>query len=120
VLERLLGRNFFRTVLPLQGGNVIKLGAPKFKYSLLPREEVVVTVEYVELLSAGETIALFTNRATPESKREFNKIHSNSKLCSHCFRRDATAPGGGLLPIHGCACVVPASDAESDDSGDSD
>jgi hypothetical protein len=114
-LERLLGRNFFRTTLPQQGGDVIKLGFPKFKYMLLPREEVVVTMEFVELLTPGETIAKFTNRATRESKREFNKTHSNSKFCSHCFRRFATLPGGVILPTHGCTCVDPAAHADSDE-----
>jgi len=109
-LGPLLGRNFFRTALPQQGGDVIKLGFPKFKYSLLPREEVVVTMEFVELLTAGETIAKMTNRATKDSKREFNKTLTNSKYCSHCFRRFATLPSGARLPTHGCTCVDPEAD----------
>jgi hypothetical protein len=111
-LTRLLGRNFFRTSLPQQGGDIIKLGFPKFKYMLLPREEVVITMEYVELLTPGETITKFTNRATKESKREFNKIHSNSKFCKLCFRRFATLPGGVTLPTHGCTCVDPEDPAD--------
>ena len=77
-------------------------------------------MDYVELLTAGETIAKFTNRATKESKREFNKTHSNTKFCKICFRRFATLPGGVALPTHGCTCVDPADPAASESDSEAD
>ena len=117
-LTPLLGRNFFSNTLPQQGGDILKLGAPKFKYMLLPREEVVVTCEFVELWTAGGTMKKFSNRFTKESRREFNKMHSDFKYCSICFRRFATAPGGVPLPTHGCTCTCEDSEDDSDDGSD--
>ena len=90
-LAPLLGRNFSSNTLQQQGGDILKLGAPKFKNMLLPREEVVVTFEFVELWTAAGTMKKFSNRDTKESQREFNKMHSDFKYCSIGFRRFATA-----------------------------
>jgi len=113
-LVPLLGRNCFTTQLERQGGDLLKLGAPKFKYMLLPREEVVVTVQFSELLSAGGSIEKFSNRGTAESNREFKRVLADSKFCTKCFRRVSLPPRGAaqpeqpeqpkFMPIHGCSC----------------
>jgi hypothetical protein len=121
-LVELFGRNIHKTILPRLGGDVLKIGSPVFKCMLLPRLEATMTVEYSELRGPGEAFVKWTNRGTPESKREFSKNIFSLKHCMHCLRRFAVNPAAGnpgepaVAPIHGCTCSQTASEADDSDS----
>jgi hypothetical protein len=107
-LSQVMGRNMSSTVLVPQGGHILELGNPKFKWMMLPYSKVVLTVKYSTLLTPGGSRENWSNKDTPASLREYNRKLRDPSKCSHCLRRCEAG-----RPKHGCFCH----EFDGDDSG---
>ncbi len=82
-LERIMIRNAHRTVVPESG--VVVVGAPKFKWMMLPYSKLVLSLKSFKLESAGASLSHLDSSAN--KSREFNSKLSDREICSCCLRR---------------------------------
>ena len=82
-LERIMIRNAHRTVVPESG--VVVVGAPKFKWMMLPYSRLVLSLKSFKLESAGGSLSHLDSSAN--KSREFNSKLSDREICSCCLRR---------------------------------
>ena len=82
-LERIMLRNAHKTVVPESG--VVVVGAPKFKWMMLPYSKLVLSLKYYKLESPGGSITHLDTSAN--GSREFNSKLSDRTICSICLRK---------------------------------
>ena len=76
-----MNRNAHKTVVPDSG--VVVVGAPKFKWMLLPYSKLVLSLKYYKLESHGGSISHIDTSAN--GSREFRSRLSDSEKCSRCL-----------------------------------
>ena len=100
-LVPIMGRNASRTLIPNQAA-MFEAGPPVFKWQMLPRDRVVVTLAFYKLLNAAGTAMITGNEGTSSSRREVRSILVSRQHCYFCLRRNA---GESDDPRYGCVCT---------------
>ena len=90
-LVPIMGRNASRTLIPNQAA-MFEAGPPVFKWQMLPRDRVVVTLAFYKLLNAAGTAMITGNEGTSSSPREVMSILVSRQHCYFCLRRNAGEP----------------------------
>ena len=83
-MEQIMKRNARKTVVPDSG--VVVVGAPKFKWMLLPYSKLVLSLKYYKLESHGGSISHIDTSAN--GSREFRSRLSDREKCSRCLRKN--------------------------------
>ena len=83
-MEQIMNRNAHKTVVPDSG--VVVVGAPKFKWMLLPYSKLVLSLKYYKLESHGGSISHIDTSGN--GSREFRTRLSDRQICSCCLRKN--------------------------------
>ena len=82
-LKQIMLRNAHKTAVPDSG--IVVVGAPKFKWMMLPYSKLVLSLKYYKLESPGGSIAHLDTSGS--GSREFNSKLSDRDICSVCLRK---------------------------------
>ena len=82
-LEKIMLRNAHKTAVPDSG--IVVVGAPKFKWMMLPYSKLVLSLKYYKLESPGGSIAHLDTSGN--GSREFKSKLSDPDICSGCLRK---------------------------------
>ncbi len=82
-LEKIMLRKAHKTAVPDSG--IVVVGAPKFKWMMLPCSKLVLSLKYYKLESPGGSIAHLDTSGN--GSREFKSKLSDPDICSVCLRK---------------------------------